>query len=239
MSGSEVQSSEVYGSEVKRINHLEWIKEMAEKENVDCEIIIREGDETERSIIEEADERQAELIVIGRHGRTGRMGLLMGSVTAKVIAYTSCPVLVVPGTSSIKWKSIVMSTDGSEYSEAAAKEALNLMKCCANTCTLNVIAVVRKDATKERIQIAEDAIQEIKQKAAKENIQVDSLLATDKVHESIHESIVEYAGDKDADIIVMGSHGRTGIKRLLMGSVVERVIGHTDRAVLVVKGEKW
>jgi nucleotide-binding universal stress UspA family protein len=33
----------------------------------------------------------------------------------------------------------------------------------------------------------------------------------------------------------MGSHGRTGLKRLLMGSVTERVIGHTDRAVLVVK----
>jgi len=224
--------------EKERGKYLEGIKERLAKENISCEIILREGEETDRFIIEEADKRGAGLIVMGRRGKTGLMRLLMGSVTARVIAHTPCPVLVVPRASSIKLKGIVIATDGSKYSEAAAREALNLIKCCASTCTLNVIAVVRKDATKERIQIAKDAIKEIKQDAEKENIQVDALLATGKVHESIHESIVEYAREKDADIIVMGSHGRTGIKRLLMGSVTERVIGHTDRAVLVVKGEK-
>jgi nucleotide-binding universal stress UspA family protein len=64
---------------------------------------------------------------------------------------------------------------------------------------------------------------------------VDTLLVKGKPHESIHECIVEYSKEKDADIIVVGSHGRTGIKRLLMGSVAERVIGHAKCAVLVVK----
>ena len=50
-----------------------------------------------------------------------------------------------------------------------------------------------------------------------------------------YETIVTIAKKKKADIIVMGSHGRTGLTRLLMGSVTSRVIGHAPCAVLVVK----
>ena len=222
--------------EEERKEYLKGIRERAAKENVECEVITREGEEPYKSIIEEADKKRAEVIVMGRHGRKGLMRLLMGSTTARVIGHTTRNVLVVPMTLEIKWKNIVIATDGSKYSEAAAKEAINLIKrCCTKTCTLNVIAVTRKDATKERIQISENALKEITSKAEKENIKVDTSLIKDRLHESIHESIIEYAEEKNADIIVMGSHGRTGLERLLMGSVTERVIGHTDRAVLVVK----
>ena len=47
--------------------------------------------------------------------------------------------------------------------------------------------------------------------------------------------IISTAKEKKVDLIVMGSHGRRGISRLLMGSVTERVIGHASCAVLVVK----
>ncbi len=100
-----------------------------------------------------------------------------------------------------------------------------------------MIAVLRKDATKERIQVSENAIKKIELSAKKENIKVYTLLVKGKAHESIHENIIEFAKKKDTDIIVMGSHGRTGIQKLLMGSVAERVIGHTDRAVLVVHAD--
>lgn len=215
--------------------HLEGIKDRAAKKNVECETIVREGEEPYKLIIEEADKKQAGLIVMGRRGRTGLMRLLMGSVTARVIGHTPRNVLIVPRASVIKWKNIVIATDGSKYSEAAAKEAINLIKRCCKTCTLNVIAVVRKDATKERTQISENAIKKIKSNAEKEKIKVNALLVKGKPHESIHEAIVKYAKAKKADIIVMGSHGRTGIKKLLMGSVTERVIGHTTSSVLVVK----
>lgn len=227
--------SDLEKMEKERREYLEGIRDRAAKEDVACEIIIREGEGPDKFIIEEADKRQAGLIVMGRRGRTGLARLLMGSATAGVIAHTSCPVLVVPRASSIKWKNIVIATDGSKYSEAAAGEALNLMKRCDGTGALNAVAVVRKSATKERTQILEKALKEIKQEAEKEEIKVDTLLVKDKPHESIHESIIKYAQEKEADIIVMGSYGRTGIKRLLMGSVAEKVIGHTDRAVLVVK----
>ena len=50
-----------------------------------------------------------------------------------------------------------------------------------------------------------------------------------------YEAIVENAREKRVDLIVMGSHGRTGLERLLMGSVTERVVGNADCAVLIVK----
>jgi universal stress protein A len=50
-----------------------------------------------------------------------------------------------------------------------------------------------------------------------------------------YEMIVDIAKKKKADVIVMGSHGRTGLTRLLMGSVTSRVIGHAPCSVLVVK----
>jgi len=50
------------------------------------------------------------------------------------------------------------------------------------------------------------------------------------------QTIIDMAADKKADTIIMGSHGRTGLKRLLMGSVTEKVIGHAPCPVLVVKG---
>ena len=49
------------------------------------------------------------------------------------------------------------------------------------------------------------------------------------------EAIVNAALFKEASLIIVGSHGRTGLKRLLMGSVAERVIGHAQGPVLVVK----
>jgi len=209
--------------EAKIRQHLEEIRDRAAKENVECEIIIREGEGPYKFIIEEADKKQVGLIVMGRRGRTGLMRVLMGSVTARVIGHTSHKVLVVPRASTIKWENIVIATDGSKYSEAAAKESINLAKRCAGTSNLLALAVVQKNATKERIQIANDAVQEIKQNAEKENIKAETAVLTGDPAETI----VEFAKDKNADIIVMGSHGRTGVQRLLMGSTTAGVIGQT------------
>ncbi len=50
-----------------------------------------------------------------------------------------------------------------------------------------------------------------------------------------HEVIVETAGGRGVDLIVMGTYGKTGLKKILMGSSTEKVIGHANCAVLVVR----
>ncbi len=116
---------------------------------------------------------------------------------------------------------------------SAAEEAIQIAK---NTgASLYAIAVTRPDATTERIKESEDALLRVKSASQKEGIKIETEHVRNRPHERIYEAIVEFANKHKADLIVVGSHGRTGLSRLLIGSVAERVIGHSEWAVLVVK----
>jgi len=208
------------------IRYLESIKNRASKENVDCEIIVHLSEEPYQDIIDEAAKNQVNMIIVGTHGRTGLKRLMMGSVTAKVIGHATCNVLVVPVTAKVECKNILIATDGSRYSDAAAIEAIGISKRCGSS--LSVISVATSD---EEIKSAEDNVKKVVELAEKEGIKTDGLA----VKGIPYEAIVDASKRKGADLIVVGSHGRTGLERLLMGSVTERVIGHCESAVLVVK----
>jgi nucleotide-binding universal stress UspA family protein len=215
---------EKYEKQIRQ--HLESVKARASKENLDCEIIIHEGEEPFRHIVDEAAGKQVEMILMGRYGRTGLDRLLMGSVTAKTIGHSPCKVMVVPGATKVSYKNILTATDGSKYSDAAALEAIGIAKRCGS----NVIAI-SVAARDTNLASAKESAERVRQIAEKEGIKVESLA----LKGTPYEVIVSTAEQKGADLIVVGSHGRTGVKRLLMGSVTERVIGHSQSAVLVVR----
>jgi len=77
-------------------NHLEGIRARAEKEGVECEVLLHFGEEPYKDIVTEAAKRRIALIVMGSHGRTGLTRLMMGSVVTRVIGHAACKVLVVP-----------------------------------------------------------------------------------------------------------------------------------------------
>jgi nucleotide-binding universal stress UspA family protein len=219
--------------EEKTRNLLNEIRQRAEKEGIRSEIVIRESDMPHKLIIDEAQKRRCEIIIMGRRGRTGITRLLMGSVTARTVGHSPVNVLIVPRAAKIEFKNIVIATDASRFSEAAQKEAIQLAHDTG--ANLYAIAVTRPDATLERIKESEDALMRINSDSQKEGIKVETELVKNRPHERIYEAILEYAKRHHADLIVLGSHGRTGLTRLLMGSVAERVIGHAECAVLVVK----
>jgi nucleotide-binding universal stress UspA family protein len=206
--------------------HLESVRARASKENLDCEIIIHEGEEPFRHIVNEATGKKVEMILMGRYGRTGLDRLLMGSVTAKTIGHSPCKVMVVPGAAKVTYKKILVATDGSRYSDAAATEAIGIAKRCGSE--LIALSVAARDTN---LGAAKESVERVRQIAEKEGIKVESLTLSGIPYEVI----VNTADRKGADLIVIGSHGRTGVKRLLMGSVTERVIGHSKSAILVVK----
>lgn len=212
--------------EEKMRQHLESVKDRASKEGVDCEIISHRSEEPYQDIVDEAEKNQADMVIMGTHGRTGLKRLMMGSVTAKVIGHATCNVLVVPLDAKIECGNILVATDGSKYSEAAASEAIGIAKRCGGS--LIVISVASSDA---EILSAEDYVKEVSELAEKEGIKTDGLA----VKGIPYKAIVDASKRKRADLIVVGSHGRTGLERLLMGSVTERVIGHSESAVLVVR----
>ncbi len=226
--------------------HLESVKAQAKKEGVDCSTSILEGEDSYNYISEEAAKNKISMIIMGRRGRTGLKRLVMGSTAARVIGHAPCNVLVVPKAAVVEFKSIVIATDGSPYSTTAASEAIGIAK--KNNSKLTVISVVpaelatpmdvdfaatgRELLGEKEMQAAEKNAKAVKEAALKEGVAVQAFVMTGKPADAI----IETAKEKSADLIIVGSHGRTGIKRLLMGSVAERVIVMSACAVLVVKG---
>ena len=131
-----------------------------------------------------------------------------------------------PRLAKVSYKNILTATDGSKYSDAAALEAISIAKRCGSN--LIALSVAARDTN---LAAAKESVERVRQIAEKEGIKVESLT----LKGTPYEVIVKTADQKNADLIVVGSHGRTGVKRLLMGSVTERVIGHSNSAVLVVK----
>ncbi len=221
-------------SEKTAREHLESVKAQAKKEGVDCSTSILEGQDSYNYISEEAAKSKISMIIMGRRGRTGLKRLMMGSTTARVIGHAPCNVLVVPRAAVVEFKSIVIATDGSPYSTAAASEAIGIAK--RNGSKLTVISVVpaelatptdidfaatqRELLADKEMQAAEKNAKAVKEAAQKEGVAVQAFVMTGKPADAV----IETAKEKSADLIIVGSHGRTGIERLLMGSVAERVI---------------
>lgn len=136
------------------------------------------------------------------------------------------------------FEKILLATDGSESAEAAIQEAINVARVCSSR--LYVLSVVEVNPEYEALapNVVEKAetetkehVASVKKRAEKEGIPCETI-----VHqgEEPYRFIVDEAKKTKANMIVMGSHGRTGIKRLMMGSVTARVIGHAPCKVLVV-----
>jgi len=224
---------------------VEALQARAKKEGVDCAGIVHQGEDSYKYIVDEAVKNRISMIVMGRRGRTGLKRLMMGSVTSRVIGHAPCNVLVVPRAAKVEFKNILVATDGSKYSAAAASEAIGLAK--RNGSKLTVISVVPSElmtptdiefSMPQRELIAEKEMHEaeknakaVKDAAQKEGVAVQAFIMSGKPSDAI----IETAREKGADLIVLGSHGKTGIEKLLMGGVAERVIVLSTCAVLVVK----
>jgi hypothetical protein len=206
--------------------HLESIKNRASREGVDCKIVVHRSEEPFQDIVNDAAKNKVDMVIIGTHGRTGLKRLMMGSVTAKVIGHAPCKVLVVPKGTRLTLKKILIATDGSVFSEFASREAISIAKHSGGI--LLALSVAKRD---ENIPLARESVNVVKELAEREGIKVETLTLKGEPYETI----VKTAEQRNAGLIIVGSHGRTGVERLLMGSVTERVIGHSASAVLVVR----
>jgi len=136
-------------------------------------------------------------------------------------------------------KTILVATDGSEYSEKALYEAINLAKSC-NT-KLYVMSVVEVNEEYEALapQIVEKADEEARMflDAAQKCAEREKISCNTIVHrgEDPAHFIIEEAEKLKADMIVMGKHGRTkALRKLFVGSVTAKVVSHAHCKVMIV-----
>jgi nucleotide-binding universal stress UspA family protein len=212
--------------EKEALQNLESIKARAKKDGVNCDTALLEGGGPANSIVDFATEKKVDMIVVGRRGRKGLAKLLIGEVASKVIGHAPCKVLVVPRAAVIGYKNILVATDGSAHGNAAVSEAIAIAKRTGSK--LIALSAMRDES--ERAEAAQHA-RTAAELAQKEGVHAEAVTPLGRSFNTI----VETAGGRGVDLIVMGNYGKTGVKKLLMGSATEKVIGSAGCAVLVVK----
>lgn len=214
-------------------------EEIAKEENARVQIVGEFCKLPHECIIATAEARGCDLIVMGRCGHNFLERLLLGSVTARVIGFSPIDVLVVPEGSPVDWNRILLATDGSEYSRNATTRAIELAREHGGelkvVTVLDMPAEYYSDATgfiEKLREGAKDLLSDVAKQALGAGVKVDCVLREGKSYKAI----LDVAKEHGSGLIVVGSKGLTGLQRLLMGSVTERVIGHAKCPVLVVKG---
>lgn len=189
------------------------------------------------SIITYASEENVDLIIMGTHGRTGLSHFLLGSVAERVIRHMPCPVITIKGSGvrkpAAKLARIVVAVDFSNYSKLALAHAADLAR--AFDATVEVIHVIEEQVHPSFYITGETSIfkfnPELRDKSRKalrdfvHTAVIEPVSFDVHVREGrIHDEIVKYAHEQGADLIVVATHGLSGLDHFLIGSTTEKVV---------------
>jgi len=193
-------------------------------------------------ILEYLEEHDVDLVVMGTHGRTGLQRVFLGSVTEGVVRLADVPVATVshPATDDGGGcRTILLPTDGSEHAMVALPPAVELAK--AYGATLLLVSVVEPTAVNftggEEVIVgyledaAEAALDDLRSRARIAGV-ADVRTAVE-VGPPVR-TLRTYVESPDVDLVVMGTHGRSGVARYLLGSVTERLIRTSPVPVVTV-----
>lgn len=196
---------------------------------VNCETQLIYGDEPHQQIVGTAMELQPDLVVLGRRGKRGLARSMVGHATAHVAGHAPCNVLMVPRAGQLWKERIVLATDGSVHSAAAAAAAQAVAAQCQLPVT--VVSATTRSHSPERKAEARAAVDQVTNQMAAAGVACDALVSEGRPDEVV----VEAAAARQADLIVVGSHGRTGLSRLILGSISERIMGQATCPVLIAR----
>jgi len=199
-------------------------------------------------IPEYAEEWGADLVMVGPHGASALARFLLGSVARAVLRASRCSVEIVrqtprePG-SPMK---ILLAIDGSECSEQAAESiagrawphgsvvrvlsVINLPPVGIDA--WNTVSVIER-LRAERMNVAHVWIERAARKLSAAGLEI----STEVLDGNVKATIVDEAKRCGADLVVVGSHGRRGLDRMMLGSVAEVVAMHSHCSVEVIKGD--
>jgi len=216
----------------------------AEQRGVSTVTEVAQGDPYS-TIVEYADSREIDLIVMPTHGRQGLERFLLGSTTERVLRRANTPVLTLQPdadrTVEYPYQNVLVPTDGSESADQALALGTDVAKTHgAALHLLSVVAVtslgvdVRSEVrTTSLEQKANDLVEDAKAFAT--DAGVESVTTTVGYGASIHRAILSYLDDHDIDLVVIGTRGRTGFDRYVLGSVTEYLVRTSPVPVLTVR----
>lgn len=205
----------------------------------------RDGTSPPDAIVSYAEDHDIDLVVVGTHGRRGLQRLLIGSVAEEVLRTAPCPVLTVRGEEEVApaWavRNILVPLDFSDASVDALRHAKELALTYGAQITLlhAVEEVVYPSAY--GIEPANlpgpqviDRVEKNLANLARSEIGYEHVVVQAKVGYA-PSTILDHAEANEVDLVVIATHGRTGLERMLLGSVAERVVRRAPAPVFVVK----
>jgi nucleotide-binding universal stress UspA family protein len=205
---------------------------------------VRRG-RADRAIRDYVDAAGIDLVVMGTHGRTGKDRTRLGSTTERVVTQTAVPVVAVPRAAvepsaepdRRMYDHVVVSTDGSDPATRAAQEALEW--AARYGADVHVVYVVDRttydlaDAPGSVIGLLKDggrnACEDLAAEASERNLPV----TTDVLRGVPYEELIDYADGVEADLLTLGTRGRTPQADRLLGSTTARLLRHTGVPLLV------
>ena len=238
---------------VRRLHELSqeaWQQRLPSTDVSTCSV---EKGKAEDMIIEKAATDKAMLITMATHGRSGLNRFLLGSVAEKVLRGTVNPLLLIRATEEAKsegeamLKSIIVPLDGSELAEGVLPMAAGMAKKLDLEVELfrtyhipyNVYdgdeGFYAGNYEELLAGVRDEAAQYLDKKAADlKNLGVAKITCVTKEGLAADEIIL--LGQKTPDnLIAMSSHGRSGVKRWVLGSVAESVVRHCGDPVLITR----
>lgn len=218
-----------------------------------------EVNDVARSIVDHVGELGPDLIVMCTHGRGGIRGFMFGRIAQQVVGLDKTPVLLVPPSTSgappaFSCNRILVTLDGNPEHEEGLKVASSLAKICG--AELSIIMVVHtfstlsgeQAATAKILPRATHALLDMAEQDAKEylqrhvtTLQAEGFKATADVGRGAPAKvIINTAEQKKADLIVLATHGKTGMEAFWSGSATPNVTSHSVIALLLVpvRGEE-
>ena len=201
-------------------------------------------------ILDSAVDKGADLIVIGTRGLSGLRHLLLGSTAERVVQHAECPVLTVHPGDTDKHRAmntILVPTDFSRDAETAYFAAISLLgpEPTAKIVLLHVYHLPYEYTAygtiptslhyfKDVEGAAQDRLASLADELRQQGFNVEAL-----AREGFPpEVILDEAEAANADLIAMGTHGRTGLAHLVLGSTAERVVQRADCPVLTVRAQR-
>lgn len=190
-------------------------------------------------ILDQGESDGVVAVIMASHGRGGLGRWLLGSVATKVVRGSQFPVLVVNATAEVAPepcpKRIMVPLDGSKVAEKALEQAAELARAfdaellLYQGITFTPIGHPHLDAAINlELQNAKEYLESLKKRFSELNVTTDAKIA------GVSTGILERAAD--CDLVVMSSHGRSGVKRWLLGSVAESILQAIDKPLMVVYG---
>ena len=221
--------------------HLEELtKELA----IESEIIVRQGTPAEE-INRLALEREADMVVTATHGRSGFQRLLIGSVTEKLLKTLHCPMLILhtqendlkaPTGFEFKLNKILVGCDFSPDAKLAFDYALSLAQ--EFQAELHLSHVLKPYFYKPGLQESKALHGRLEKQLeimVPEDCRDGCIVHINLLDGEPYVELMNYAKERDIDMIVLGIRGHTLLEKLLVGSTTDRLIRHAPFPVLAVR----